>query len=130
VPSAGATECSNCISQTASVSFPDASNFGQSLPGKLHGAARIADGALDVTRGGHVTFPHQATFDLGQPFTVECWVWLDQMGKMPVIVSCGHWRQAGWFLQRLGNVWRWHVGGIDCDGGQPATGQWTHLVGT
>jgi hypothetical protein len=49
---------------------------------------------------------------------------------MPVVVSCGHWRQAGWFLQRIGAGWRWHVGGIDCDGGKPAPGRWTHLVGT
>jgi hypothetical protein len=49
---------------------------------------------------------------------------------MPVVVSCGHWRHAGWFVQRIGGGWRWHVGGIDCDGGKPAPGRWTHLVGT
>lgn len=49
---------------------------------------------------------------------------------MPVLVSCGVWQQAGWFLQRLGGQWRWHVGGIDCDGGKPAVGRWIHLVGT
>ena len=48
---------------------------------------------------------------------------------MPVIVSCGSWNQAGWFLQRLGGVFRWHVGGVDCDGGRPAVGKWTHLAG-
>jgi len=47
---------------------------------------------------------------------------------MPVIVSCGVWNQAGWFLQRLGGVWRWHVGGVDCDGGRPAEGRWVHLA--
>jgi hypothetical protein len=103
---------------------------GQALPGKLHGPAKSEDGVLDLTRGGHLTFAHQGSFDLGQPLSVECWVWLDQAGKMPVIVSCGHWQQAGWFLQRLGNVWRWHVGGIDCDGGQPPAGRWLHVVGT
>ena len=59
--------------------------------------------ALDVRSGGHVTFPHHAFFDLSQPLTVECTVWFDKQGKMPVFVSCGHWNQAGWFLQWLGN---------------------------
>jgi len=45
-------------------------------------------------------------------------------------VGGGGWQQAGWFLQRLGERWRWHVGGVDCDGGQPAVGRWVHLVGT
>ena len=49
---------------------------------------------------------------------------------MPVIVSSGAWQQAGWFLQRLGGNFRWHVAGIDCDGGKPGVGQWIHLLGT
>jgi hypothetical protein len=49
---------------------------------------------------------------------------------MPIVASCGVWQKAGWFLQRLGGGWRWHVGGIDCDGGKPVVGRWTHLVGT
>ena len=77
-----------------------------------------------------MTFPHRGEFELGQPLSVECWVWLDGRSEMPVVVSCGQWNQAGWFLQKLGNAWRWHVGGVDCDGGQPATGRWMHLVGT
>ena len=47
---------------------------------------------------------------------------------MPVVVSCGLWNQAGWFLQQIGGHWRWHVGGIDCDGGRPTPGAWMHLV--
>ena len=35
-----------------------------------------------------------------------------------------------WFLQRIGRGWRWHVGGVSCDGGRPAPGRWTHLIGT
>ena len=98
------------------------------LPGQAHGSARITDGALDLTSGGHVTFPNRPEFHLAQPFSVVCWVWLDEPGQMPVTVSCGHWRQAGWFLQNLGGRWRWHVGGIDCDGGQVQTGRWVHLA--
>ena len=40
------------------------------------------------------------------------------------------WQQAGWFLQQIGGTWRWHVGGVDCDGGQAITGRWVHVVGT
>jgi hypothetical protein len=102
---------------------------GKLLTARAHGGARCADGALVLKPGGFVTFPHQPEFDLGQPITVECRVRFDEAGTMPVIASCGVWQQAGWFLQRLGNQWRWHVGGIDCDGGKPVVGQWFHLVG-
>ena len=37
---------------------------------------------------------------------------------------------SGWFLQRLGGSFRWHVGGIDCDGGHPQPGRWYHVMGT
>lgn len=103
---------------------------GEMVPGKAHGGARVAGGVLDVTQGGHVTFPHSAEFDLAQPLSMECWVWLDKPGEIPVVVSCGAWTQAGWFLQSIGGGWRWHVAGIDCDGGQSAVGRWIHLVGT
>jgi hypothetical protein len=101
---------------------------GELLPGKIHAGARSADGLLDLRQGGHASFPHHGLFDLAQPLSVECWVRMDQPGRMPVVASCGLWMQTGWFLQRIGGVWRWHVGGIDCDGGRPADGRWMHLV--
>ena len=102
------------------------------IKGVLHGKAKIADGALDLRHGGHVTFPWQREFELaaGEGFTVAVRVRFDREEKMPVVVSCGQWRKAGWFLQRIGAGWRWHVGGVDCDGGKPAVGRWTHLVAT
>jgi len=103
---------------------------GGTARGKGHGKARVADGALDLRRGGHATFAHRPDFDLTRPLSVECWVHFTRQSQMPVVLSCGHWKQAGWFLQRIGGGWRWHVGGIDCDGGKPAPGRWTHLVGT
>jgi hypothetical protein len=102
---------------------------GETLVGKLHGKARLVRGLLDLHEGGHVTFPYRPQFGLGQPIALECWLRLEQLGPMPVIVSCGQWREAGWFLQQIGGTWRWHVGGIDCDGGQPPVGRWVHLVG-
>jgi hypothetical protein len=101
---------------------------GQTLEGKLHGPAACSSGILDLRSGGHATFPHQESFDLAQPLSMTCWIWFDSPGQMPVLVSSGHWNQAGWFLQRLGGVWRWHVGGVDCDGGRPAVGRWIHLA--
>ena len=101
---------------------------GPTLNGKLHGAAACSAGGLELRSEGHLTYPHHEHFDLTQPLTVTCWVRFDAPGQMPVIVSCGVWNQAGWFLQRLGGVWRWHVGGVDCDGGRPAEGRWMHLA--
>jgi hypothetical protein len=103
---------------------------GETLPAGRHGKARCADGILELKDGGHLTFPHRSEFELGQPLSIECWVRFDQPGKSPVLVSCGEWRGAGWFLQRLGERWRWHVGGVDCDGGKTAVGRWIHLATT
>lgn len=103
---------------------------GEELGGDVRGGARVAGGVLDLTRGGHVAFPHREQFDLSQPLTVELWVRMEAAGQMPIPVSCGLWNQAGWFLQRIGGRWRWHVGGFDCDGGKPAAGQWMHVVCT
>ena len=71
-----------------------------------------------------------AEFDLGRAISVECWVWIDRESPMPVVLSCGEFNATGWFVQRFGGGWRWHLGGISCDGGRPAIGRWVHLVGT
>jgi len=103
---------------------------GGTAAGRLQGQARIGEAALDLRQGGFATFQHRPEFDLNGRITIECRVKMERESQMPVILSCGHWNQAGWFLQRIGSGWRWHVGGIDCDGGKPAPGRWTHLVGT
>ena len=102
---------------------------GEALPGTASGPARVSGGGLDLSQGGYVTFTHRSEFDLTQPLSVECWVSFDEPGQCPVVVGCGLWNQSGWFLQKLGGTWRWHVGGIDCDGGQPAVGRRMHVVG-
>jgi len=105
---------------------------GKKAPGTLHGKAKIApdDKALDLRNGGYATFPHRREFDLTGKFSLACRVKIVRPSQMPIVASCGYWRQAGWFLQRIGSGWRWHVGGIDCDGGSPALGKWTELVCT
>ena len=80
--------------------------------------------------GGSLSDNLTADHSSSPQMSVECWVRFDRQGKMPVIASCGVWNQAGWFLQWFGGVWRWHVGGVDCDGGRPQPGRWIHLVGT
>ncbi len=105
--------------------YPDGSADGVS-----RGAAKITDGFLDLRAGGHVTYPHRLEYDIGHKLSVEFWIYVDEAGDMPVMVSCGHWPVAGWFMQRLGARFRWHIGGVDCDGGTPVVGRWTHLVGT
>ena len=104
---------------------------GSIAKGTEHGAARVGDDALDLSRGGHVTFEHRPAFDVGRSLSVACRVRLsDQPAAMPVVISCGHWQRAGWFLQRFGSGWRWHVGGVDCDGGTPTPERWTQLLAT
>ena len=110
--------------------FDAALRNGTSARGTRHGKVRVADGALDLRQGGHVSFATRPELGLDRKLSVEVWVHFTREAAMPVVVSCGHWRQAGWFLQRIGGGWRWHVGGTDCDGGKPAPGRWTHLVGT
>ena len=103
---------------------------GAAAKGRVHGGAAVADGVLDLRGGGHVTFGHRPEFDLARPLTVECWVRFDRASQMPVIVSCGKWQGAGWFLQGISGGWRWYCGGVNCDGGKSAVGRWTHLATT
>ena len=102
---------------------------GSSVVGTKQGRVQLAQDVLDLTQGGHLTFAHREIFDLEQPLSLECWVWINQLGPASVLASCGVWQQSGWFLQQIGGQWRWHVGGQDCDGGQVTAGRWTHLVG-
>lgn len=100
------------------------------VEGTLHGTAKIEHGFLDLRQGGYVTYPHRREFDLQHGFSVACWLYVDQPGEMPVVLSCGRWRGTGWLLQRYASGWRWHVAGTDCDGGGPAPDRWTHLLAT
>ncbi|MGD0094222.1 MAG: LamG-like jellyroll fold domain-containing protein, partial [Planctomycetota bacterium] len=114
------------FSQNANAALHD----GAAVPAKVQGKAQVANGCLDLRQGGHVTFEHRGEFELARRITVECWVYFTQPGEMPVVVSSGVWNQAGWFLQKIGGGWRWHVGGVDCDGGRPAADHWVHVVAT
>jgi hypothetical protein len=101
---------------------------GEPVPGKLSGDARFENGVLTLAKRGWLAFDRRGEFDLFQPFSVELWVKFDEPGQMPVVVGAGEWNNAGWFLQRIGGRWRWHVGGVSCDGGRPAIGPWLHVA--
>jgi hypothetical protein len=103
---------------------------GKTAKGKLHGDARVVEGALTLGVSGFASFDHQPEFDLTHALSVECWVRIDQDSAMPVVLSCGAFHGQGWFVQRYGSAWRWHVAPFSCDGGRGAVGRWTHLVGT
>ncbi len=103
---------------------------GTTVHGELHGAAKVAGGSLVLEAGGFATFPHLPEFDLGKALSVECWLWIERESPMPVIVSAGAFNGNGWFLQRFGGGWRWHLAPASCDGGRPAVGRWVHLAAT
>ncbi len=100
------------------------------LKGTARGSAAIRDRSLALGDNAYVTYPYRNEFDLRARLSVECWVYLDSADQMPVVISCGRWQDRGWFLQKLGSSWRWHLGGTDCDGGTVPAKQWLHLTGT
>ena len=103
---------------------------GKPIKGRLHGGAKLAGGALEIETSGFATYKHLPEFDLKKALSIECWVRIDREAAMPVVLACGNYSQDGWFLQRFGGGWRWHLAPVSCDGGRPAVGRWTHLVGT
>ena len=100
------------------------------VPGKLHGDAKANAGTLELGTSGFATFERAPEFELRKAFTLECWVRVDREAAMPVVAAAGAFASHGWFLQRYGGGWRWHLAPVNCDGGRPAVGRWTHLVGT
>ena len=103
---------------------------GSPVKASLHRGARAVDGTLELGSSGFATFPHRPEFNVGRAFAIECWVRIDKEAQMPVVLCCGAYNRDGWFLQRYGRGWRWHIAPVSCDGGQPVVGRWMHLAGT
>jgi len=103
---------------------------GKLLKGQLHAGAKTADGSLELGSAGFVTFEYRPEFDVGRALSLELWVRIDSESQMPVVAACGGFNSTGWFLQRYGGGWRWHLAPVSCDGGRPVVGPWVHLVGT
>jgi len=47
---------------------------------------------------------------------------------MPVLANCGFYAKTGWFVQHYQGRWRWHLGGVSCDGGRPEVEKWAYMV--
>ena len=97
---------------------------------RVNGKATIRDGALSLGDWSNATLPPHAALDLRSHFSIECRVKMADMRQSPVLLSYGRWKENGWFLQKFGKGWRWHLGGVDCDGGEAKVGEWTHLFAT
>jgi hypothetical protein len=101
--------------------------------GTVHPPAGFAQGvrgqALDVRSGGYVTFPYDPAFDVSGELTLALRMKLDTLAPMPVLASCGEWDKNGWFLQVIGNRFRFYLGGPNVlDTGTPETGRWMHVA--
>ncbi|MGL4943093.1 MAG: LamG-like jellyroll fold domain-containing protein [Thermoguttaceae bacterium] len=104
--------------------------------GDLNLFPNLTDGAswngavLNFAPGGAATFPAKSDYQVSPRFAVKFTAKLTQAGEMPVLVSFGSWNRAGWFVQRIGSGFRFHYGGIDCDGGTFRVGEPTDIVAT
>ncbi|MDR1958914.1 MAG: hypothetical protein LBQ54_07715 [Planctomycetaceae bacterium] len=100
---------------------------GSLMEGQLSGNAQIHEGTLELSEG-QLTFPNRNEYNLARKITVDFYVKIDEKTQMPILVSFGRWNEAGWFVQWLGDKWRWHLAGVDCDGGTPETDRWIRLT--
>jgi len=98
--------------------------------GKLVEPAKFDGEVLDLSSGGHLVVPADKNFDIKGPFSLDLWVKFDDAGQIPLLVSCGQWNTSGWFLQNYNGRFRFHVGGVDCDGGTVTVGEWIRVTGT
>jgi len=106
--------------------------FGKGLPMATPiGGATVTDNILKTGPTGYVSYGKVLKLNLkpGVPLTVSFDAkFVESGGDMPVLASAGQWRQSGWFVQAISGKWRWHVGGVDCDGGTlPKPGTWTSI---
>jgi hypothetical protein len=102
---------------------------GSAVTGTLQGEAKLTDESLHIPTNGQFVFPNRPEYNLDKQITVDFWTKIDEQTKVPVLISFGRWKEAGWFVQCFENqVIRWHLAGVDCDGGKIPVGQWTHCV--
>ena len=95
----------------------------------LTGGATFEDGVLVLPGNGYAKLPPMTDLT-GSPFSFVVEVMFDEAGTMPVLLGFGRYQSDGWFFQRIGGGWRFHLAGTSCDGGTLQVGQWTRLIGT
>jgi len=118
--------------QPAALARGKAQAFGKGLPKATPvGGAMFVDGVLKTGANGYLSYGRVPSANLksGATLSVSFDVKFSAgSGQMPVLASAGKWKGSGWFLQAIGGKWRWHVGGVDCDGGKlPEPGTWTTI---
>ena len=96
---------------------------------KLTGAARFDGDVLLVPGGGCAALTPTAERLMDGPFSFVLEVFFDEPGQMPVLLGFGQYNGAGWFLQKIGGSWRFHLAGVSCDGGKAPLGKWVRVVG-
>jgi len=98
---------------------------------QLRGGARFDGNVLQFPEGGYaaVNPTPERLMDGPGPFSFVVEVCVATPGQMPVLLGFGQFNGAGWFLQKLGGQWRFHLSGVSCDGGQVPLGQWVKVVG-
>lgn len=95
---------------------------------RLAGGARIDGNTLDLGQGGHAALAPSEAQAMEGPFSLAADVCFDEAGHMPVLFGFGQFNGAGWFLQKFGGNWRFHLSGVSCDGGKVPIGQWVRVV--
>ncbi len=96
---------------------------------KPRGGARFEGDVLQVPDGGSAALSPTPERLVDGPFSFVSEVFFDAPGQMPVLLGFGQFNGAGWFLQKIGGLWRFHLSGVSCDGGQVPMGEWVRVVG-
>jgi hypothetical protein len=96
---------------------------------RLAGGACVEGNTLDLSKGGHASLTPAKGRVMEGPFSFVADVFFDEPGNMPVLFGFGQFNGAGWFLQKYGGSWRFHLSSVSCDGGKVPIGQWVRVVG-
>jgi len=95
----------------------------------LRGGARWDGTELCVPARGSAALATEAGGVQDGTFGFVLEVRFDEPGQMPVVLGFGQYKGDGWFLQRFGGRWRFHLAGVSCDGGEVKVGEWLRVVG-
>ena len=114
---------------------PAATAFGPFLSSSVYSAGTNGASLGSDGSGDYLTIPQTTDMDLSGNFTVECWVYLNQVNKTQGFIGKWGGGQYGWILYvRSNGVFAWYGGnggglGTQLLSGVTATaGQWYHLA--
>ena len=95
---------------------------------QLHNGAELKEGVLTLKKG-YASMQTMPDLVPDAPFSFAMDILFDEPGQMPVVLSFGQYNGDGWFLQRFGGKWRFHLSKTSCDGGSVPVGKWLSVVG-